>query len=269
MPSWLTELLKLLGFTTPLIYAAATYGFFLWLDKKASGLAKRAISGWLEPTPYDKAAVAAAILELFDKVYTRPLLAWRAFRRSALITTTVIVVGVFEITLPALSELVSLGSRIMLSILFMTNIMSDYVALFVIRWLLITFRLRPVRALILGPLVGILLVLFMYAFFILLIPIMIFEILKLNFTMPPVPQVPDDRVSLAQIIIYSSLIVHLWLPFFSISVALTKMLTYVLLAAKRVQWFLKRGKDHPLEAIGFVAAPLAFFIAVGVQVLLK
>jgi hypothetical protein len=30
--------MKLLGFTTPLLYAAATYGFFLWLDKKASGI---------------------------------------------------------------------------------------------------------------------------------------------------------------------------------------------------------------------------------------
>jgi hypothetical protein len=37
MPGWLTEMLKLLGFTTPFIYAVTTYGFFHWLDKKASG----------------------------------------------------------------------------------------------------------------------------------------------------------------------------------------------------------------------------------------
>jgi hypothetical protein len=82
----LAEILKALGFTTPFIYAAATYGFFHWLDKKASGPAKRAISGWLEPREYDRAAVAAAIVELFDRVYTRPLLRWFAFVRSALIT---------------------------------------------------------------------------------------------------------------------------------------------------------------------------------------
>jgi hypothetical protein len=43
MPSWLTEVLELLGLTTPLVYAAATYGLFRWLDKKASGPAKRAL----------------------------------------------------------------------------------------------------------------------------------------------------------------------------------------------------------------------------------
>ena len=30
------ELLKYLGFTTPLIYAAAVYGLFHWLDENAS-----------------------------------------------------------------------------------------------------------------------------------------------------------------------------------------------------------------------------------------
>jgi hypothetical protein len=73
MPVWPTEVLKLLGFTTPFIYAAATYGFFRWLDKKASGPAKKAISGWLVPRQYDRTGIASAILELFDRVYTQPL----------------------------------------------------------------------------------------------------------------------------------------------------------------------------------------------------
>jgi hypothetical protein len=69
MPPWLTEIARLLGFTTPLIYAAATYGFFLWLDTKSSGPAKKAIAGWLQPKQYDRAAIRSAILDLFDKVY--------------------------------------------------------------------------------------------------------------------------------------------------------------------------------------------------------
>ena len=44
MPNWLTEVLKLLGLTTPFIYAAASYRFFHWLDQKASGPAKEAFS---------------------------------------------------------------------------------------------------------------------------------------------------------------------------------------------------------------------------------
>jgi hypothetical protein len=47
-----------------------------------------------------------------------------------------------------------------------------------------------------------------------------------------------------------------------------KGLNYFLSAAHRAQWFLKRGKDHPLEAVGFVAAPLMFLGAVAFQVFL-
>jgi hypothetical protein len=67
MPSWLSEVLKLMGFTTPFVYAAAVYGFFHYLDKKASGPAKKAISGWLQPKGYDKAAVVDATVEIFDQ----------------------------------------------------------------------------------------------------------------------------------------------------------------------------------------------------------
>jgi hypothetical protein len=94
MPPWLTEIAKLLGFTTPLIYAGATYGFFLWLDKKASEPAQKAISGWLVPKEYNEAGIRSAILEMFDRVYTRPLLAWRAFRRSTQITVCVTVIAI-------------------------------------------------------------------------------------------------------------------------------------------------------------------------------
>lgn len=62
MPSWLTEVAKLLGFTMPLVYAAATYGLFLWLDKKSSGPAKKTISGWPAPKVCDTPAIAAAII---------------------------------------------------------------------------------------------------------------------------------------------------------------------------------------------------------------
>jgi hypothetical protein len=55
------------------------------------------------------------------------------------------------------------------------------------------------------------------------------------------------------------------LPFFALSVGVLKLLNYLLRAANTAQWFLKRGKDHPLEAVGFVAAPLMFLGAVAVQ----
>jgi len=100
MPNWLTEVLKLLGLTTPFIYAAASYRFFHWLDQKASGPAKEAFSSWLEPKDYDKAAVAAAIVEVFDHVYTHPLLTLRAFRRSATITLVIAAIVLYEVGPP-------------------------------------------------------------------------------------------------------------------------------------------------------------------------
>jgi hypothetical protein len=66
----LPEALKLLGVSTPFIYASATYGLFHYLDSKASGEAKQAISSWLKPLEYAKADVSGAIVELFDRLYT-------------------------------------------------------------------------------------------------------------------------------------------------------------------------------------------------------
>ena len=86
MDAALTAVLKLLGFGQPVLYAAATFGFFHWLDRKASGAAKKAIAGWFKPLEYDGKAVRAALVEAFDRIYGAPLLSWRSFGRSAVIS---------------------------------------------------------------------------------------------------------------------------------------------------------------------------------------
>jgi hypothetical protein len=58
------EALKLLGLSTPFIYAAATYGFFHFLDKKASGQAKKAISEWLGPIEVNAGDLARALISV-------------------------------------------------------------------------------------------------------------------------------------------------------------------------------------------------------------
>src|SRR6266436_3548644 len=108
MPGWLTELMKQLpGYAPAFAYASITYGFFLWLDKKASGPAKKAISGWLVPKAYDRAAISVAILEMFDRLYTQPLLSLRAFRRSAVITIVISCIVVYEFGDAAAADLAS------------------------------------------------------------------------------------------------------------------------------------------------------------------
>jgi hypothetical protein len=79
----------LIGFTTPFIYAAATYGLFAWLDENASSGAKIALASFLKLKPVNREVIASAITEAFDRVYTRPLLSWRAFFRSMALTLVV------------------------------------------------------------------------------------------------------------------------------------------------------------------------------------
>jgi hypothetical protein len=273
-----------LRFITPVIYAAATYGFFHWLDKKVSEPAKRAISSWLEPKEYDRAAVAAAILELFDNVYTRPLLAWRAFIRSALITLVISVVLVYEIAGFGTYVEIHLGAVVRRSLFnaivdtlslpsfLAVNIVSDFIALFIIRRWLCSPGLNPIKALILGPVIGMLLV-----FACVQLRITLDTVYKLSFTynMTTVSGL-SIRTLLYQFnlttggaVTLAAFIVHLWLPFFALCVGVLKGINYVLWPTKQAQWFLKRGKDHPLDAIGFVAAPLVFLIAKAVQVLVS
>jgi hypothetical protein len=50
------------GLASPFYFAAATYGFFYWLDRNASAQANRAISGWLKGQSYARIDIQHAIL---------------------------------------------------------------------------------------------------------------------------------------------------------------------------------------------------------------
>jgi hypothetical protein len=172
MPSWLIELLKLLGDKAPFVVTAVTYAlvaylFFHWLDTKASEAAKNAVSNWLQQRTYKKEQVGDAIIEMFNQIYTHRLLSWKAFARSALITICISALLLYESlhhannylymvfdfnTTAGSSELVSLVEAIV------TNIIVDYLSLFVVKRLLIFGRNSPELALWVGPLVGILIV---------------------------------------------------------------------------------------------------------------
>jgi hypothetical protein len=78
-----------LGLGIPFMLAAAAYGFFNWLDKNASAQARRAISEWFRGEAYEKINLSAAIVAAFDKLYTVPLLRFRAFRRSIVVSIIV------------------------------------------------------------------------------------------------------------------------------------------------------------------------------------
>jgi hypothetical protein len=61
----------------------------------------------------------------------------------------------------------------------------------------------------------------------------------------------------------AALLIHLWLPAFALGAVGFRILKPMLKTIRRAQWFLKRGNDHPFEAIGLVAAvPVFLLVAV-------
>jgi hypothetical protein len=163
----MTKILESLGLGSPLLYAMATYGAFYWLDTQASAQAKAAIVGWLKPLDYDRAAVANAILEVFDRIYSRPLLSIRAFSRSALISMALTVLFILEQqSYLAWGRLFEDGRANVLYVGiisgFIANILSDYVSLFFVRWSLALKIRSSFLALLLAALIGVFIVLFFY-----------------------------------------------------------------------------------------------------------
>jgi hypothetical protein len=59
--------------------------------------------------------------------------------------------------------------------------------------------------------------------------------------------------------------VHLWLPLLVLCIGLLKALNYFRKAVGWTQWFVKGGKQHPLDAVGYVAAVLVFIATVVLQ----
>jgi hypothetical protein len=152
------KLLDHLGYAAPLLYAAAAYGLFRWLDENLSTAAKAALASTMKLRSYGKEQVASALVEVFDRIYTRPLLSWRAFVRSLVFTTVVSAIWTFELVH---SGFIRFGMNKDAEIVFaglLFNIPSDYAALFVVRPLLIRSGARPVIGLTLGTLSGVVIV---------------------------------------------------------------------------------------------------------------
>lgn len=295
--------LKLLGLGTPFIYAAGTYGFFHYLDKQASPKAKKAIAGWLKPREYERAAVSAALVEIFDRLYTRPLLGSRAALRSAVLTSVITLVFLYEIAptwliWPSCPDVDALGragtscpdeftSARLLAIsntagLLITNIVSDYVSLFVVRRFLVLGGDRPAAAILISPILGALIVgIFAYlrvtVSFIVVgflfqlgddLPLLknigmgLYLAIYSLFNPPALNGAPNYQELLLSL---SAFAVHLWLPLFGFGLLCVRGLNYLFWAIGKMQWFLKRGAEHPLDAVGYVLGAIVLVGAVAAR----
>lgn len=250
------ELLKLLGFSTPLIYAGAAYGFFHWLDENASDDAKAALAQTMRFKDYKDEQVASASVEIFDRIYTYPLLRWRAFFRSLIFTTVVSAISIFEGLL-----LFRYVSVLLLLLGFGINILTDYVSLFAIRALLIRSGAKPVIGLALGTISG--------------AAIVFAADLLRRIAFVVASFIPDFHFSAFPAIIFlvwhepwlstyafPAFAVFVWLPLFALGIVIVRIVTPLSWIVGRTQWFLKEGKEHPLKAIGYVAAVVVFLVTV-------
>jgi hypothetical protein len=280
VPNSIAEVLKVLGFTPAYLYAAAAYGVFHFLDKKASGQAKRIVSLWLRALPYDKKALSDAILEAFTRIYGPKLLSWSTALRSMCISIAATIAYLFHffglkaylvIITPPYSKL-AVGALI-------GNIASDYLSLFLVRLWLRRAGKAPILVLLLGPIVGGLLIVTVSA--------ISFYITSIYLVAEQFGWLPlfDPKLYLAglesaygglfslwttegstqRVFFIPALIVHLWLPLFAFGVLGCQALNSFKWTTVKAQWFLKQGQHHPFDAIGLVAAAATFVITIAAQ----
>jgi hypothetical protein len=294
----LRQALELLGLSTPFIYTAATYAAFKYLDKRASAQAKRAISDWLQPLPYDKAAVASAMLEVFDKLFTRPLWGWRAMVRSTIFSLVMMLIYFYEkLLLPAYGGLATdawehFGGPNRRHMIFavaevvspiVTNIILDYISLFVVRrWLSVAGE-KPMFALLSAWVVGALVIFLLYWVrdFVMIGGTIYFDGFgPHSFRDVLILLMGSFSSSLGlwagyltsndydvNILFVPAVAIHLWLPLFALCVLFLQVANALVTAIVKMQWFLKKGRDHPLEAVGFLAGAVVFGTAVAARLI--
>jgi hypothetical protein len=249
------ELLKTIaehfGWTVPFMYAAGAYFFFHWLDEKASDEAKAALARTMRWKDYKNEQVASALVEVFDRIYTYPLLRWRAFFRSLLFTTVVTAIFLYELYRYGVLQPRAWGTLLLILLL---NVFTDYLSLFAIRPLLIRSGTRPVIGLVRGAVSATAIVLGAHCLRVLAL------VLNGNVRIYP----PSDFFIYLYIAVFEwpqlrwfilpALAVFVWLPLFALGIVIARLLTPLSWIVGRTQWFLKEGKEHPLKAIGYVAA---------------
>jgi hypothetical protein len=273
MPPWLTEVLKLLSFTTPFVYAAATYAIFHFLDRKASDAAKRALTERLQSTRRQNVAIPNFAVETFDLVYTSPLLHWRAFLRCLSITTVVCVVVWYELgvlTSPRKNEDLDIS---LLGLLLMSIVIGNYLSLFAIRPWLVAAGRWPTFALFVAAIIGVAIVYACGVIRDLLLTVILGGIGKGVFNTIHyfiVLQVSGNAFSSADPIrslLFLGCQVSLWFPLFALAVLMAQVLVWLFKSSGWMQWFVKQGQHQPFQAVGYLAALIVFGVGVSAQIL--
>ncbi|MGY3104219.1 MULTISPECIES: hypothetical protein [unclassified Bradyrhizobium] len=266
----LKQVFDLLGLSAPFLYASTTASFFAFADRRTSKDAKKTINEWLKPANVGAPAVSNALVEVFDRVYGKELLSWKAFGRSALISLVVTAIYILELRLAVRILNQKIGFDFFINwiqpVLF--NIVTDYIALFVIRKWLLRGGASPFFTLVFGAVIGMTIVLVFAmaraaATELLVIAKLLIEAQTTNLTMTA-PQYwyvfklvfHDywDPSTWSESLVAPALAVHSWLLLFAIAVAALKLFNPFVRSIGWLQWLVANGKNRPIEVIGYIAS---------------
>ena len=271
------EFFDLLGLGVPFYLGAATYAVFSWLDSNASDEATQVISSWLHGRSRNKPDLGNLIISAFDRIYTSPLLTFRAFGRSAVIST---IIWFFAFFLPWLAEFIRNWNpsqfpaeiemnytRILAfeqGFVLSTFIVADYVSVLFVRQFLEMARRHPIRASVISSILGTSIVA------ISLLVIMVMSLVSMDSVDPSIKMLLSDTlinlvINMIQtllprlpFVMRPAFIIHLWLPLFALSSLVVRLIYLIFRAVEWAQWFLKEGDAHPFKAIGIVATIIVF-----------
>jgi hypothetical protein len=242
----MNQLLKVIGATAPLAYAAAVYGLFLFLERNASPAAKRTIAGWIKKEPYTSEYVANITVYVFDRLFSYPLLGWRPIVRTALmslILASIIVYTNYSMMFFIYAHVPEMRPQWTYHLA--KNMFSDYCSLFVVRqWLLVGAR-RPLLALMTGPLVGALVVCAVY----LILDVSRFSVFysgtfRWRYFLEDIFQYVEffqDRTANSKLTI-PAFIIHLWLPLFAAGILVAQGINSLRWATMDTMVFEERRK---------------------------
>jgi hypothetical protein len=255
---------ELVGLGTPFLYAYGTFALFKWLDANASNEAKAEIARLLEVRQYDTKVMATTIVGFFDKVYTYPLFTWRALRRSALITAFLSAIWLCETSSisPLLNANDFASKWVILLFMLTVNIISDFISLFIVRrWLFAAGR-RPIFALVTSSLIFLFVV--AISSVLRIVGMLVWGSIHIGLSLRSWNIILGGMIVIGGglllpiALMIPALVVFAWLPLFGLSLAIVRAANTLRPVVKKVQWAVKEGGEHPLTAVGYVAAVIVF-----------
>jgi hypothetical protein len=249
--------------------AYLTYSLFDWFDRKEADPKRQiAISAWLKGQPYDRIERKLTVMGAFYRLYGSPLLRIRGFIRASMVT---LIVWAGYMLLVAAKANPEARVRFFLDSEFLPTfpiyligwVICDYISLLVIEKYL-TRSKHLIFSLMWAFFIG---VFFIFWFFVAIHLTIIMEMaIRLGVPFPysaiykmPVAIVRSFLIEPRMIILIEPpLLVHLWLLLFALGAVGSAFIYWCFRSVEGAQWLIKRGDQHPIRAIGLVAAPQVF-----------